>query len=125
MNLFVVYLDEAASNEVSLGCLALSKSNDLAEGSGDNTLALLALAAPHHRVSLAAPSLSVGEDRPVVPVENAVHKGECCLLIDQSLGAIWSEYIVVREAFGGFLGIFFQEMNLFIVGVDLYNTDAG
>jgi hypothetical protein len=125
VNLLVIYLNEAAAYEMILCCLTLSKSYDLAKGSGDDSLALFALATAHHRVSFTAASLPVGEDCAVVAIENTVNEGECGLLVDQGLGALRPEYVIVREALGRFLGVFFEEMNLFAVRVNLYNADAG
>lgn len=71
MDFFIVNFDETAPNEMGLGSIAFGDSHDLAEGPGDNTLALLGGGA-HHGVRFAAAGLPVGEDGAVITVEYVV-----------------------------------------------------
>lgn len=115
MDLFIVNLNEAASNEVSLACLILGDGDDLAEGTRDDSFAFLALVATHHRMRLSAAGLPIGENCSIVPVDYAIDQREGTLLVNQTLSAVGGKDIIKREAFRLLFGILLDEIDLVVL----------
>lgn len=122
--LFVVDLDEAATNEVVLAGIVLGDRDDLAESARNDPARLLTLVAAHHRVRLAATRLTVREDRPVVPVQHVVDQGKGALLVYQTLSAVWGEDVVEGETFGLLSSVLANEIDLVVLGVHLHDVYA-
>lgn len=115
MDFFIVNLNEAASNEVSLACLILGDGDDLAEGTRDDSFAFLALVTTHHRMRLSAAGLPIGEDCSIVPVDYAINQREGTLLVYQTLSAVGGKDIIKREAFRLLFGILLDEIDLVVL----------
>ena len=86
VDLLVVDFNKTATYKVGLRCVVLSFGYDLAEGPGDDAPALIAAGIAHHGVGLPAAGLTVGEDGPVVAVEDALDEEEGTLFVDATLG---------------------------------------
>ena len=95
MDLLVVDLDEATADQMILRCIVLCYCYDLAESTRNYALRLFALVASHHRVRLAATSLTIRENGAVVAVEHVVDQGKSALLVDETLGTVRGEYVVI------------------------------
>ena len=67
MDLFVVDLDEAATDQMGFGVVTFCDGHDLTEGPRDDSFSLLC-ARSHHCMSFAAAGLPVGEYGPIVTV---------------------------------------------------------
>ena len=124
MDFLVVDFDKTATNEVGLACIVFSFSYDLTEGPGDDTPVFLAAGVAHHSVCFTASCLTICEDGPVVTVEDALDEEESTLLVDHALSGIRCEDVVEGERFGLLFGIFFAEVNLFKLAIDVYNALA-
>jgi len=122
--LFIVDLDEAATNEVVLAGIVLGYRDDLAESARNDPARLLTVVAAHHRVRLTAARLAVREDRPVVPVEHVIDEGKGALLVYQTLSAIWGEDVVEGETFGLLFGVLANEIDLVVLGVHPHDAYA-
>ena len=72
MNLLVIYLDEAAADEMGLGCVVFSYCYYLTECSWNDASGLLTLSS-HHRVGFTAACLPIREDSSIVTVEHILH----------------------------------------------------
>lgn len=86
VDLLVVDFNKTATYEVGLRCVVLSFGYDLAEGPGDDAPTLVAAGVAHHGVGFPTAGLTVGEDGPVVAVEDALDEEEGTLFVDATLG---------------------------------------
>lgn len=122
MNLFVINFDETTPNQMFLVLLAARKSDNLAEGSGDDALRLLAVVRTHHGMGFSAPGLPICEYCSIVALENIVDEGECGLFVDVALEGVLGEDVIEGKSLGGILGSNLEEMDLVLSRVDINNA---
>lgn len=72
VDLLIVDLDEAATDEVVLTGIVLGDRDYLTESARNDPARLLTVVAAHHRMRLTATRLTVREDRPVVSVQHVI-----------------------------------------------------
>lgn len=125
MNLFVVYLNKAASDEMSFGSIVFCYCYYLTKSPWNNAAWLLVLSPTHHGVSLATSSLSICKNGAIVPIKHILDKRECALLIDVTLCGLRSKDAIKRKTFWLLLCIFFDQKYLIILGIDLNDANAG
>jgi hypothetical protein len=68
MDFLIVYFDETAANEVSLGSIILCDGDNLAKGAGNDSTHLLTVWNAHHCEGFAAAGLPVSEDGAIVAI---------------------------------------------------------
>ena len=124
VDLLVVDFYKTATYEVSLRCVVFGFGNDLAEGPGDDPAALVATGVAHHGVRFPATGLSIGEDGPVVAVEDALDQEEGTLLVDATLCGVWREDVVEGEVLGLLFVIFFFEIDRLVLHVGVHHAHA-
>ena len=70
MYFFIVNFDKAAANEVSLRCVVLRNSDDLAKRPRNYTPGLFTISSAHHRMRLSTSCLAIGKNGSIVPIKN-------------------------------------------------------
>lgn len=118
VDFLIVYLNEAAPDQVSLLCVIFGDGHDLREGPGDDALALLATGS-HHGVGFAAARLPVGEYCSIVTIEHIVDQREGTLLVQQGLRRVSGEDEIVGETLGWLFGVGLGQVDGVILGVNL------
>ena len=83
--------------------LTVGEVDDLTKCPGDDAPRLFAFCWAHHGVGFAASGLPVGENRPIVPFDDAIDQRERSLLINVALSRISAEHMVKGERFWGLL----------------------
>lgn len=120
MYLFIVDFDKTATNKMCFGNIIFCNCYDLTKGSWNDSFQLLIIRNTHHCVSLTTSSLSVGKNRPVVSIKNTIDERKSALLINKGLRRICSEDFIVTEAFGRFVIVVSDKIDLIIFKIDFY-----
>lgn len=124
MDFLVVDFDETTSDEMSFRCIILGECDYLTEGTGYNAARLLTVSTAHHRMGLAAACLPIGEDGAIVSIKYTLDQRKGALLIDRALRRFGGEYAIEGEAFGLLFGVFFDQVYLIVLGINLHDADA-
>ena len=124
MNLFIVNFDETATYEMCFWGIVVGDGDNLLEGPGDDAFGFLIVGLAHHGMRFAASGLSVGEDGAIIPLKYAINQGKGALFVDEWLCAIWGEDVIKGKGFGLLFGVFFQQIDLIVFGVDVYHVEA-
>lgn len=125
MNFLIVDFDKTATNQVCFTGLIFCNCYDLTESSGYDSLELLIVRNTHHCVGLSASGLTVSEYRAVVSIKNAVDEWKGALFVDEVLWGLGTEDSIIGKAFGGFIIVLFDEVDLIVFVVDVDDTGAG
>ncbi len=124
MYFFIVDLDKTATNKVCFGNIVFCNCYDLTKSSWNDSFQLLIIRNTHHSVSLTTASLSIGKDGPIVSVKNAIDERKSALLINKGLGWFSPEHFIVTEAFGRFVIIVSDKIDLIIFKINFYYVNT-
>lgn len=83
MDLLVVYFNEGAPDEMSLGGVIFCNRDDLGKSSGDDTFPFFRVWVSHHSMGLPAACLPIGKNGPVVAVQNIINQRESTLFVKE------------------------------------------
>ena len=124
MNFLIVNFHKIATNQVGFAGLIFCYRYDLAESSRNDSLHLLIVRNIHHCVSLSTPSLTVSEYRAIISIENTVDEWKSALFVNEVLRRLSSKDSVVGKAFGRFVIVLFDEVDLIVLVVDSDDNGA-